>query len=337
MLTIARGTQCNLLTDQLAIISGIGISMIFNAFFMMVNFFPDILFGKLPKSKRAVKGDSRVRKIDPVKPAIDPNQPRDITSGINSPYIKQDAKPEQIIVDGKVANLYRLRDLLFDFYKRPHILLAGESGSGKTVTLFNLIQVIKQQYENCKFVIIDFGNQDFSQTYPTDLQTFLDVTEHLFYIMKGRQQEGKDPNRTRIIWLVEEFESVLAEVELLPKKDRDAFYVRLANIGRMSRKLSLNMIFVTQSAKADLFNTAIRNNFGFRFVMRLENSRLASSFGCNYGVGNLPTGVSWISVADAFVQFDKTTEPNMDMIPYHDLKKLANYYTKKYNLIVAEN
>lgn len=265
------------------------------------------------------------------EPAVYDGEPRDITSGINTPYLNPLAVPEPIIVANKEANLYQQKDLVFDFLKRPHTLLIGESGSGKTVTLFNLVRIMQNQYPNSKFVIVDYGQQDMTQSYPADIQTFMTITEQMFYIMKGRQKEGKK-DWTRIIWLVEEFESVLGEVKLLPKDEQNKFVTRLASIGRMARKLGMNMLFVTQSAKASDFDTAIRNNFGNRFIMRQPNKHLTSGFGCKYDVNNLPTGIGWASTIDDFVQFELTTEPKMEMISPHELQRLAANYKRQYKL-----
>lgn len=264
------------------------------------------------------------------------NTPRDITSGYQSPYLNPTAVPEPITVDGKTGAMYRFADIQFDFYKMPHVILAGTSGSGKTVALFNLIGTMQHQYPDARFVVIDYGNQDFTQSYPTDVNSFLKVVDCMYYIMRGRQQEGKQTTRTRIIWVVEEFESVLGEIKLLPKAEREQFFARLANIGRMARKLHINMVFVTQSAKAEDMNTSLRNNFANRFLLNMENNSLANALGCAYNVGGLPTGIAYNSAIKAFVQFPLATEPHMDMIPYTDLMRLGNFYRNKYQLDTGE-
>lgn len=322
-------------TDIIFLI-GLTTGFVFNGLMMVLNFWPHLLTYK-PKMPTKVK-DLLPKPKPTTTPAVVANtEIPDITASTKSPYLQPVAKPANIKVAGKDANLYQFSDIRFDFHRLPHILLAGTSGSGKTVALFNILGTIKRQYPMARFVVIDYGNQDFEQTYPTDLTTFLKVTEAMFLIMKGRQLEGKQTDRTRIVWIVEEFESVLGEIKLEPKTAQTAFYVRLANIGRMARKLSLNMVFVTQSAKAEDLNTSIRNNFANRFIMAMENNSLAGALGCNYDVGSLPTGVGYSSAVKAFIKFPMAKEPPLELIPYTDLMRLANYYKVKYNLIVDED
>lgn len=330
ILLVLTQLGCNVyFSSNLGIIAlGLVGGTLLNGFFGILNFWPHLILQKFVKKPKPAVTTSKVVDVKAVESVR-----QDILADYKSPYLKPNAKPiDEVLLGDKPADIYSFKDMVFDFHRKPHTLLVGESGVGKTVALFNIIGVLKKQYPLAKFVVIDYGNQDFSVTYPTDLNTFLSVTDAMFYIMKGRQQEGKDPNRTRIIWLVEEFESALGEIRLLPKADQDRFNFRLANIGRMARKLAINMVFVTQSAKAEDFNTSTRNNFASRFIMGLENDKLASALGCPYKVAGLPTGLAYANAIKAFVKFDMATEPPLELIPYSDLIRLGNFYKNKYNL-----
>lgn len=334
VLSLAVATQ---LTDQIIFATGLFGAFLLNGFFGTLNFWPHLLLQNFGKQK--------VRQVAMREPTNEPEvivnnataMLRAIDNGGKSPYIKADAIPETTTYLDEEVKTYKFKDIIFNFRVNPHTLILGRSGIGKTHSLFNIIETLKQQYPLARFVVVDFGNQDFVQTYPTDLDTFLKVTDAMFYIMKGRQQEGKDDNRTRIIWVVEEFESVLGEIKLLSTKEQTRFHQRLANIGRMARKTQLNMVFVAQSAKAEDFNTATRNNFANRFIMSIENSALARSLGCPYDVNSLKVGVAYNPSINAFVEFPESKEPPMDMIPYLDLMRLGNFYRDKYGLEEGES
>jgi len=147
--------------------------------------------------------------------------------------------------------------------------------------------------------------------------------------MKGRQLEGKGKKHQRIVFLVEEAESAFAEIGLLGKDAKSKFLIQLANMSRMARKVDMNLIFAFQSAKADLFDTSIRNNFQNQFFHGSE-ATVTKSFQLEYNLKNLPVGTVYYTPINALVEIPLIAEPQMNILSLNDLEGLSAFYKKRF-------
>ena len=323
----------NTLYFWVSVTIGLILSLIINIFFVIVNYWPHLIFKhQTPKTKPAeIKNNNATQVITPQStpvPVI-----RELSNRSNNPFLlSANIGGETITVDGKESVLYKWSDYKFNLETVPHTLILGSTGSGKSSSLNCLITQINNRYNNPHVIICDAGNFDFPEAVASEINDIIKVMNSLYIVMRGRQV-SRERNATRIIWLLEEAEAFLANLGNQGKDIEKAAFTVLGDLGRLARKTNVNMIFVSQKGKADIFPTTVRDNFGNRVIMRSPNN-LSNSFDCSYNTSSLPVGIAYNNTLDAFVKFDyMENHPPMNLLQLSDLHRLERFYRRKYNII----
>lgn len=176
--------------------------------------------------------------------------------------------------------------------ERPHLLIAGATGSGKSVALNGIIHslLMTQSPFNCKFILIDPKKVELVQyaelphvaRYASDhpeivrsLQWAVEETDRRFTLM---QRAGvREYDGTHLYVIIDE----LADLMVSIKKETLPLLQRLAQIGRAAR---VHLIACTQNVMAVTIPTVLKCNFstvlGLRTMNAQQSRMLISATGC---------------------------------------------------------
>ena len=176
--------------------------------------------------------------------------------------------------------------------ERPHLLIAGATGSGKSVALNGIITslLMTQSPFRCQFVLIDpkkveliqYANLPHIARYASEhpdivrsLQWAVDETDRRFSFM---QRQGiREFDGTHLYVIIDE----LADLMVSIKKETLPLLQRLAQVGRAAR---VHLIACTQNVLAVTIPTVLKCNFSTVLGLRTCNAQqsrfLISATGC---------------------------------------------------------
>lgn len=176
--------------------------------------------------------------------------------------------------------------------ERPHLLIAGATGSGKSVALNGIIHTLLQTKSpfDCQFVLIDPKKVELIQysalphvaRYASEhpdivraLQWAVDETDARFsYMQRLRIREYNGPHLYVVI-------DELADLMVSLKKETLPLLQRLAQIGRAAR---VHVIACSQNVMAQTIPTVLKCNFPAILGLRTANAQqsrfLVSAAGC---------------------------------------------------------
>ena len=179
-----------------------------------------------------------------------------------------------------------------DLADRPHLLIAGATGSGKSVALTGIIQslLMTETPDDCQFVLIDpkkvelvrFSIFPHTVRYASDqadmlrsLQWASDETDRRFSLM---QKAGTlEYSGSHMYVIIDE----LADLMVTNKKEYLPTLQRLAQIGRAAR---VHVIACSQNIMAQTIPTVLKCNFpsvlGLRTANAQQSRYLISATGC---------------------------------------------------------
>ena len=176
--------------------------------------------------------------------------------------------------------------------ERPHLLIAGATGSGKSVALNGIIHslLLTQSPVGCQFVLIDPKKVELVQyeclphcaRYASDhpdivraLQWAVDETGRRFSCMQ--RDRLKEYNGPHLYVIIDE----LADLMVSIKKETLPALQRLAQIGRAAR---VHLIACSQNIMAQTIPTVLRCNFSTILGLRTCNAQqsrfLIATTGC---------------------------------------------------------
>ena len=176
--------------------------------------------------------------------------------------------------------------------ERPHLLIAGATGSGKSVALNGIIHSLLVRYSpfDCQFILIDpkkvelqqyrdlphtFRYADNHPDIVRALQFALDETDRRFDAM---QKDGtKEYDGPHMYVIIDE----LADLMVSIKNETLPLLQRLAQIGRAAR---IHIIACSQNVMAQTIPTVLKCNFstilGLRTCNKAQSRFLISAGGC---------------------------------------------------------
>ena len=187
---------------------------------------------------------------------------------------------------GQVYNLYR------QLADRPHLLIAGATGSGKSVALNGIIHSLLTLHSpfECQLVLIDPKKVELIQyerlphtaRYASDLpeivralQWAVDETDRRFNCMQ--RDRIREYNGPHLYVIVDE----LADLMTTQKKETLPLLQRLAQVGRAAH---VHVIACSQNVLAVTIPTVLKCNFstvlGLRTMNAQQSRQLISAPGC---------------------------------------------------------
>lgn len=176
--------------------------------------------------------------------------------------------------------------------ERPHILIAGATGSGKSVALNGIIHSLLMTHSpfTCQFVLIDPKKVELSQfrilphtaQYADNqpdivraLSWALDETDRRFSVMQ--KENVKEFSGSHLYVVIDE----LADLMVSMKKETLPLLQRLVQIGRAAK---VHVIACTQNVLAITIPTVLKCNFstilGLRTVNKQQSRYLIAEPGC---------------------------------------------------------
>lgn len=234
----------------------------------------------------------------------------------------------------------------------PHMLIAGQSGSGKSVLINCIIlnTMINHTPEQVKMILIDpkkvelypFKDSPFlEREILTEPEEAIDALEKLAQEMDNRyeviQQKGaKDLKKYntrvnekeklhRIFVVFDEYGEFMEKDKDLAKKI-ESLIIRLSQKGRAA---GIHLIVATQSPKANIITTTIRNNLPARVALRVPDKTASnvildeSGAEILYGKGDL------LFKSSEFTTPRRLKSPFIDEDKQEELISLLNNYYKK--------
>lgn len=196
----------------------------------------------------------------------------------------------------KITNIGgRVPGLFADMLVQPHVLIAGASGSGKSVLLNGLICSILRYHPNAKqMILIDPKRTELNEyadmphtlqhaTEPGDIVSALEytmqITENRYNAMQCRRERLY--NGADVYVIIDEF----ADLMTTNKRQTMPTVQRLCQIGRAAK---VHIILATQCPLAKILPTEIKVNFtaicGLHTRSRQDSRNIIGCPGCE----NLP-------------------------------------------------
>lgn len=175
--------------------------------------------------------------------------------------------------------------LFADMLNQPHLLIAGASGSGKSVLLNGLVCAILRHHPNQKKMILidpkrtelnEYARMPHTLRHATEPDEIIDALHYAMGIVNARYKAmqrrkertygGKD-----VYVIIEEF----ADLMTTAKKETLPTVQRLCQIGRAAK---VHVILVTQCPLATVIPTAVKVNFtaicGLRTATRQQSRNI---------------------------------------------------------------
>lgn len=186
---------------------------------------------------------------------------------------------------------------IVDISKAPHMLIAGTTGSGKTVFLYSIIVSLLYKYpiEDLEFLIVDPKQTDF--VFFEDLPNLygghvvVDAEEALEMIQRindadkeermrqlrscrsrdigSYNEKNPDHRMKRLIIIIDEYADLIQTAEMQGK--RKEFEKFLSMLAQKVRSLGIHLIIATQRPSANIVTGVLKANIPYRISFRLPS------------------------------------------------------------------
>lgn len=222
--------------------------------------------------------------------------------------------------------------LYYDMSRQPHLLIAGATGSGKSVVINGIIQalLINHSPATARFILIDPKRVELVQykhlphtvAYASEpgepekaLKQAIAIIEDRYQYMQKhglRKWDGAD-----VYVIIDE----LADLMTTDRKTIQPLLQRICQIGRAAR---VHVIAATQCPLAAVIPTAIKVNFDSRVGLRCRSAQDSRNILGQTGCENLPRyGQGYYMTPEGM---DRWTLP---MFSDDELNALIDYWTSK--------
>lgn len=225
---------------------------------------------------------------------------------------------------GQVYSLYR------DMLKQPHLLIAGATGSGKSVVINGLVYTA--MYDSpaaVQFILIDPKRVELVDYKPLPhtlmyasepgemveaLEKAMEITESRYKAMQ-RQRVKKYPGGALYVIIDE-----LADLMTTARRQVQPLIQRLAQVGRAA---NVHIIAATQCPLATVIPTPIKVNFDSRVALRTRSAQDSRNILGLTGCELLPRyGQGYYMTPDGLTLY------NIPMQPQEDINALVKYWQR---------
>lgn len=220
-----------------------------------------------------------------------------------------------------------ISSLFLDMAAQPHLLVAGATGSGKSVVVNGIIHALLFTAPSAaQFILIDPKRVELSAyrrcpqsiLYASEPDTMLSALHRAMELTEKRyqrmQKEGtKKYSGPDLYVIIDEF----ADLMTTQRKAVQPLIQRLAQIGRAAK---VHLIVCTQTPIAKVIPTEIKCNFDARMGLRTRSAQDSRNILGYAGLENLPRYGQGIYMKP---EGDKLY--NIPMVPEESIKDIINY------------
>lgn len=230
---------------------------------------------------------------------------------------------------GTTYNLYA------DALKAPHLLIAGATGSGKSVIINGLITTLLYKFpqdstNGTQLILIDPKRVELVQyrecphtiCYASEPDTMIQAIERAMAITENRYRTMQRKRERKysggdVYVIIDEF----ADLMTTQKKKVVPLIQRLAQIGRAAR---VHIILATQTPIAKVLPTEIKCNFDNRFGLRTRSAQDSRNILGENGCEQLPT------YGQGFYMSPQGLELyNIPMVDDEEINRIINHWTQQ--------
>lgn len=186
---------------------------------------------------------------------------------------------------------------IVDIARAPHMLIAGTTGSGKTIFLYSIIVSLLHKYpmEDLEFLIIDPKQTDFVffEDLPNlygghvviDAEEALEMIQRINDVDKEERmqqirscrsrdinsynEKNPDHRMKRLIIIIDEYADLIQTAEMQGK--RKEFEKFLSMLAQKVRSLGIHLIIATQRPSANIVTGVLKANIPYRISFRLPS------------------------------------------------------------------
>lgn len=188
---------------------------------------------------------------------------------------------------------------IIDLEEAPHMLVAGTTGSGKSVFLNSVIVSLAETHthDELEMILVDPKQMEFYfyeglphlrndkiLTDPVEAIEMLervrtvDVPERIAKIQSSRSknilqhnEKCPDDKLKHLVIVIDEYSALVNAASLQGKKIRDEFEKNLCTLVFMARAYGIHLIVATQYPTATYVTSALKSNLPFRVAFRLPS------------------------------------------------------------------
>lgn len=215
-----------------------------------------------------------------------------------------------------------------DIAKAPHLLVAGTTGSGKTIFLYSIIVSLLQQFnkDEVEFLIVDPKQTDF--VFFEDLPNLyggkividadealemlnrineVDKEERMKLIRSCKSRDinsynEKNPSHRmkRLVVIIDEYADLIQTAEM--QGNRKEFERSLSMLAQKVRSLGIHLIIATQRPSANIVTGVLKANIPYRVSFRLPSHTDSQTILDMSGAENLLGAGDMLLVTDSYVK-----------------------------------
>lgn len=158
-----------------------------------------------------------------------------------------------------------------DIANMPHMLIGGQTGSGKSVFIRNIIMSLK----GCDVSVVDCKMIDFADLngqYCTVIEERDEAIAHINHLVKLMDQRyrRKIKNGKRKVLIVDEYADLIMGLE---KDEKKEFEQSLCRLLQKARAANINVIIATQRPSADIVSPIIKANCPVKACLRVATAK----------------------------------------------------------------
>lgn len=228
---------------------------------------------------------------------------------------------------GKVSNLFT------DMLNQPHLLIAGATGSGKSVVINGLISTIMYKLpgysteSHAQLILIDpkrvelsmYKNLPHTICYASEPETMLSALRKAMTITENRyremQQKGvrKYPGGDVFVF-IDEFADLMTT-------QRQAVFPLIQRLAQIGRAAKVHVVLATQTPISKILPTEIKCNFDARVGLRTRSAQDSRNIIGKAGLEELPRyGVGY------YMSPGKEAYYNIPFIDDGELNRLVSWW-----------
>jgi len=232
--------------------------------------------------------------------------------------------------------------LTFDIAKMPHVLIAGATGSGKSVCLNTIIcsLLMRTTPADAQFIMIDpkkvelttyNGLPQLIRPVITDtreaisiLQAACKFMDERYSTMKGKCRNAAELGMPSVVIIIDE----LSDLMITSKYEAEDSIIRLAQLGRAA---GIHLIIATQRPTVNVITGLIKSNIPCKIALQVSSIRdslnvidhkgAESLLGRGDALIKLPSQVDEIRFQTAYTS-DKEIENIVNYCKFHAMEKV---------------